>query len=55
MQSVAQLVERGWHVTLKSYDGVGHVITPEIHRDLTDGLVDAIRKTTSKTKQKKAG
>jgi len=56
MQSIAQLVERGWHVTLKSYTGVGHVITPEIHRDLTDGLVDAIRKTTSKTKtHKKAG
>lgn len=53
VQSVAQLVERGWHVTLKSYPGVGHVITPEIHRDLTDGLVDAIRKTASKTKAKK--
>jgi phospholipase/carboxylesterase len=59
LQSVAQLVERGWHVTLKSYDGVGHVITPEIHRDLTDGLVDAIRKATSKAPKtpsvKKAG
>jgi phospholipase/carboxylesterase len=53
VQSIAQLVERGWHVTLKSYDGVGHVITPEIHRDLTDGLVDAIRKSTSKPKPKK--
>ena len=55
MQSVAQLVERGWHVTLKSYDGVGHVITPEIHRDLTDGLIDAIRRATNSKPKKKAG
>jgi phospholipase/carboxylesterase len=53
-QSVAQLVEHGWHVTLKSYAGVGHVITPEIQRDLTDGLVDALRRATAKPK-KKAG
>ncbi|HET6585598.1 MAG TPA: dienelactone hydrolase family protein [Nannocystaceae bacterium] len=55
VQSVAQLVERGWHVTLKSYDGVGHVITPEIHRDLTDGLVDAIRRASRSKPEKKAG
>ncbi len=52
--SVAKLVEHGWHVTLKSYAGVGHVITPEIQRDLSDGLVDALRRATATTK-KKAG
>lgn len=55
VQSVASLVERGWHVTLKSYTGVGHVITPEIHRDLGDGLVDALRRTAAAKPKKKAG
>jgi phospholipase/carboxylesterase len=55
LQSVKQLEDRGWVATVKSYEGVGHVITPEIHRDLTDGLVDAIRRVTSKAKPKKAG
>jgi len=55
LQSVSQLKERGWDATLFSYPGVGHVITPEMHRDLTDGLVDAIRRAAADKPKKKAG
>ena len=32
----------GFDVQLSVYDGVGHAITPEIHRDLFDALTDAV-------------
>ena len=40
---VEALKKLGWDVELHAYEGVGHVITPEIHRDLDDALVDALR------------
>ncbi|MBC8073156.1 MAG: alpha/beta fold hydrolase [Deltaproteobacteria bacterium] len=41
--SVDALKQHGWDVELREYAGVGHVITPEILRDLTDRIVDAVR------------
>jgi phospholipase/carboxylesterase len=51
--AVDALKKLGWDVELHTYAGVGHVITPEIHRDLSDALVDAVR--ASKPARKKAG
>jgi phospholipase/carboxylesterase len=43
-ESVAALQALGLAVHLHTYEGVGHVITPEIHRDVTDTIVDAVRR-----------
>jgi len=40
--AVETLKERGFSVTLHSYEGVGHMINAEIQRDLFDQLSDAI-------------
>lgn len=48
-EAVAALEAHGWDVTLVAYDGVGHVITPELHRDLFDRVVDGVR-AAAKTK-----
>jgi phospholipase/carboxylesterase len=40
---VEHLQKLGMPVELHAYEGVQHVITPEIHRDLHDRLVDAVR------------
>lgn len=48
---VDQLAQLGWPATLRSYPGVGHLITPELHRDLDDVLVDAVR-TIARNKRK---
>jgi phospholipase/carboxylesterase len=42
-ESVDHLTKLGFPIELKSYEGVQHVITPEIQRDLFDRLVDAVR------------
>jgi phospholipase/carboxylesterase len=42
-EATAHLKTLGWAVELKAYEGVRHVITPEIRRDLFDHLADAIR------------
>jgi phospholipase/carboxylesterase len=41
--AVAELAKLGFDVELRTYPGVGHVITPELHRDLDDRLGDALR------------
>jgi phospholipase/carboxylesterase len=41
--SVQALTALGVPAELHTYEGVGHVITPEIHRDVTDAIVDAVR------------
>lgn len=46
LQSVKGLQSLGLTVELHTYEGVGHVITPEIHRDLTDEIVDAVRRAS---------
>jgi phospholipase/carboxylesterase len=47
-QATAHLKKLGWAIELKGYDGVRHVITPEIRRDLFDHLADAIRGSAKK-------
>ncbi|MEM7153091.1 MAG: alpha/beta fold hydrolase [Myxococcota bacterium] len=42
--AVDTLVERGFDVTLHTYDGVGHMITPPMRQDLYDRITDAIAK-----------
>ena len=42
--SVDNLKTLGYDAELKSYEGVGHVITDEIRRDLFDALVDAVKR-----------
>ncbi len=44
--SVRHLKSLGLPVELHPYDGVRHVITPEMRRDLQDRLLDAVRKAT---------
>jgi phospholipase/carboxylesterase len=51
-QATTHLKKLGWTVELKSYDGVRHVITPEIRRDLHDHLADAIRDATTARRDK---
>lgn len=41
--AVDTLVEHGFTVKLHTYEGVGHMITPDMRRDLFDQLTDAIR------------
>lgn len=48
-RAVDELRKHGWPVELHAYPGVGHVITPEIHRDLDDALDDGVR-AIAKTK-----
>ncbi len=50
---VDALKQLGWDAELVTYPGVGHVITPEIQRDLGDALVDGLR--AQKAAKKKAG
>lgn len=45
---VEALKQHGWDAQLHTYEGVGHVITPEIHRDLDDALIDALRSVRKK-------
>lgn len=40
---VEALKGHGWDATLVTYTGVGHVITPELHRDLFDRVTDGLR------------
>ncbi len=40
---VQALDAAGWDVRLVTYPGAGHVITPELHRDLFDRIVDGVR------------
>lgn len=39
---VDSLDKLGWDVQLSVYEGVGHMITPELQRDLFDALTDAV-------------
>lgn len=48
-EAVAALKALGWNVELVTYAGVGHVITPELQRDLFDRIVDGVREA-AKTK-----
>lgn len=41
-QSVQHLQSLGYAIDFEVYEGVPHVITPEMHRDLFDALVDGI-------------
>lgn len=43
VKAVEQLKELGYAVELKAYEGVRHVITPAIQRDLLDELADAVK------------
>lgn len=45
-ESVEHLQKLGFPIELRSYEGVQHVITPEIRRDLFDRLVDAVKQST---------
>lgn len=47
-QAVDHLKKLGYAVRLRSYEGVQHVITPEIRRDLFDDLVDAVHEAGQK-------
>jgi phospholipase/carboxylesterase len=40
---VDALKGQGWDATLVTYEGVGHMITPELHRDLLDRVTDGLR------------
>lgn len=42
-EAVQHLSKLGYEVKLQPYEGVRHVITPEIQRDLYDRLTDAVR------------
>jgi phospholipase/carboxylesterase len=42
-QGVDSLRAHGWDASLVTYEGVGHMITPELHRDLFDRIVDGLR------------
>ena len=46
-QATTHLKKLGWSVELEAYEGVRHVITPEMRRDLFDHLADAIRDAQS--------
>lgn len=48
---VAELHRLGFSAVLRTYPGVTHVITPEMHRDVDDVLVDALR-TIARNKPK---
>jgi phospholipase/carboxylesterase len=41
--SVDGLTALGWNTELHVYEGVGHAITPELHRDLADLVVAAVQ------------
>jgi phospholipase/carboxylesterase len=41
--SIDHLTRLGFPIELRAYEGVQHVITPEIRRDLHDRVVDAVR------------
>ncbi|MBX7080642.1 MAG: dienelactone hydrolase family protein [Nannocystaceae bacterium] len=51
--AVEALHKHGWPAELHVYPGVGHIITPEIHRDLDDLLIDAAR-SAAKSKPRTA-
>jgi len=46
-QAIAKLKAFGYDAELRSYEGVRHVISPEIQRDLVDALVAAVHVTAS--------
>ena len=41
-EALERLHELGYETDLRTYEGVGHVLTPEIQRDAQDRLVDAV-------------
>jgi phospholipase/carboxylesterase len=45
-QAVDHLVALGFEVELEAYEGVPHVLTPEVRFDLTRALVEAVRSAT---------
>lgn len=45
-EAVDHLAGLGFEVELKAYEGVPHVLTPELRNDLTLALVDAVRAAT---------
>lgn len=47
-ESVTHLEGLGYDVTLHTYEGVPHVIDPQMRLDLTDRLVDEVRKAAKK-------
>lgn len=51
---VEALEQHGWNVTLMTYQGVGHVITPEVQRDLFDRIVDGVRAAAQSKSQPKS-
>lgn len=53
LAAVEHLKQLGFDATLKSYPGVRHAITAEIHRDLSDALVDANLAARRSAKAKK--
>ena len=44
LEAVASLKAAGYDAELRGYEGVRHVISPEIQRDLVDALVSAIHR-----------
>lgn len=49
-QSLQHLQAQGFDVKLVAYEGVPHVISPEIHRDMSDALIDAVDKIRARAK-----
>jgi phospholipase/carboxylesterase len=45
-QAVDHLTALGFDVELKAYEGVPHILTPDVRGDLTLALIDAVRATT---------
>ncbi len=48
---VEALEQHGWNVALVTYPGIGHVITPEVQRDLFDRIVDGVREAAQSKSQ----
>jgi phospholipase/carboxylesterase len=51
-QAIDHLSALGFEVELKAYEGVPHILTPDVRNDLTLALVDAVRSATPLTSQR---
>jgi phospholipase/carboxylesterase len=51
-QAIDHLATLGFDVELAAYEGVPHVLTPEVRDDLTRALIDAVRSSTPVTSQR---
>lgn len=51
-EATVRLEQLGWSVKLQGYEGVRHVITPHMRRDLFDHLADAIRRASDASPSK---